>query len=273
MIPSKWVRLALAVLFATVAASAVAGATQAVGRAATGARAATAAKDEIIVSAAVSLKDALDEISGLYQRSDPGLTVRLNLGGSGTLLRQIEQGAPVDVFISASPEEMNALASKGLLLPGARRDLVMNRLVLIVPLGKSLVESFQDLEKPGVKHIAIGEPQTVPAGKYAQQVLTHFGIYDRLKPKFVYGKDVRQVLAYVETGNVDAGIVYATDALSSHRVNTVATAPDASHSPVVYPVALLDGSKNPATAREFEMFLFGTSARAIFQKYGFVPVM
>lgn len=271
MIPSKWARLALTVLLAA-GVSAVPSATRAVGLARTGTRAASVAKDEIIVSAAVSLKDALDEISRLYQRSNPDVTVRLNLGGSGTLLRQIEQGAPVDVFISASPEEMNALASKGLLLAGTRHDLVMNRVVLIVPLGKSLVGGFQDLEKPEVKHIAIGEPQTVPAGKYAQQVLTHFGIYDRLRPKFVFGKDVRQVLTYVETGNVDAGIVYATDALTSHQARTVATAPDSSHSPVVYPVAIMLGSKNSAAARGFERFLFDPSARAIFQKYGFAPV-
>lgn len=271
MIPSKWARLAVIGLFA-VAVSAVA-AEGPSGQARRGARTASAAKGEVIVSAAVSLKDALDEISGLYERNNPGINVRLNLGGSGTLLRQIEQGAPVDLFISASPEEINALESKGFLLAGTRRDLLMNRVVLIVPLGKSFVTSFQDLEKPEVKHIAIGEPQTVPAGKYAEQVLTHFGMYDRLKPKFVFGKDVRQVLTYVETGNVDAGIVYATDARSSHQVRTLATAPDDFHSPVVYPMAIMLGSKNSTAASEFEMFLLDPLARAIFQKYGFSPVI
>jgi len=231
-----------------------------------------AAANEITVSAAISLKDALDEISALYQKSKPGVTVRLNLGGSGTLHRQVEQGAPVDVFISASPEEINALASHGLLLAGTRHDLLRNRVVLVVPIGKSPVMSFQDLASPGVKEIAIGEPQTVPAGKYAQQVLTHLGLYDRLKAKLVFSKDVRQVLTYVETGNVDAGIVYETDALTSRKVRVVATAPDGSHSPVIYPVAIMKTSKNPAAARDFESFLVGPPARAIFQKYGFASL-
>jgi molybdate transport system substrate-binding protein len=228
------------------------------------------ATEEITVSGAVSLKDALDEISKLYKQQKPGVDLRFNLGGSGTLLRQIEQGAPVDVFISASPDEMNELASKGLLLDGTRRDLVNNRVVLIVPAGKSAVATFADLAKPEVKQIAIGEPQTVPAGKYAQQVLTHLALYEKLKPKFVFGKDVRGVLTYVATGNVDAGIVYATDARVSDKVKVVQTAPDDWHSPVLYPVAVLKDSAHAVAAKDFESFLSSPQARAAFEKYGFV---
>ncbi|MGB0001640.1 MAG: molybdate ABC transporter substrate-binding protein [Candidatus Acidiferrales bacterium] len=230
-----------------------------------------APSNEITVSAAISLKDALDEISHLYTSERPGAELHFNLGGSGALQRQIEQGAPVDIFFSASPKEMDSLQSQGLLLTDTRRNLVRNSVVLIVPAGSTGVSSFQDLTKAEVKTVAIGEPQTVPAGKYAQEVLTHFGIYDKLKPKLVLAKDVRQVLTYVETGNADAGIVYATDAKISKKVTVVATAPEDSHSPVVYPAAVIKNSKNPAGAKMLLEFLGGEKARAVFQKYGFIP--
>ena len=229
-----------------------------------------ASADEITVSAAISLKDALDDISHLYASEHPGAEVHFNLAGSGTLQRQIEQGAPVDIFISASPKEMDSLQSQGLLVPDTRRDLVKNSVVLIVPVGNAGVSSFQDLTKPAVKTIAVGEPQTVPAGKYAQEVLTHLGICDQLKPKLVLAKDVRQVLTYVETGNADAGIVYATDAKISKKVTVVATASEDSHSKVVYPAAVIKNSKNPARAKAFLEFLASKKARTVFQKYGFI---
>jgi molybdate transport system substrate-binding protein len=196
--------------------------------------------------------------------------VRFNLGGSGTLQRQIEQGAPVDLFISASPDEMDQLDAKGLLLPGTRENVARNRIVLIVPAGSTAIANFQNLAQPQVKLIAIGEPQTVPAGKYAQEVLTHLGMYGQLKSKFVLAKDVRQVLTYVATGNADAGIVYATDAQISQKVKVVATAPPESHSPVIYPIAIIKASGNPAGAKEFEAFLEEPRAQGVFQKYGFL---
>jgi len=227
--------------------------------------------DEVTVSAAISLKDALDEISHLYSTQHPGAELHFNLGGSGTLQRQIEQGAPVDIFISASPKEMDSLQSQGLLLPNTRKNLARNSVVLIVPAGSTSISSFQDLTKAAVKTVAVGEPQTVPAGKYAHEVLTHFGIYDQLKQKLVLAKDVRQVLTYVETGNADAGIVYATDAKISKKVIVVATAPEDSHSPVVYPAAVIKNSKNAAAAKTFLDFLASEKARTVFQKYGFIP--
>ena len=230
-----------------------------------------AAGDEITVSAAISLKDVLDEISGLYRADNPEVTIHFNLGASGTLQRQIEEGAPVDLFISASSNQMDSLASHTLILTDTRKDLVKGSIVLIAPEGRASITGFQDLVRPEVKVIAIGDPQTVPAGKYAQEVLTHFGLYDKLKPKFVLAKDVRQVLTYVETGNADAGIVYLTDARTSSRVSVITTAPEDSHSPVVYPVAIIAGSKNVAAAKAFEEFLLGPKASAVFKKYGFVP--
>jgi molybdate transport system substrate-binding protein len=227
--------------------------------------------DEVTVSAAISLKDALDEISHLYSTEHPSAELHFNLGGSGTLQRQIEQGAPVDIFISASPKEMDSLQSRGLLLPDTRKNLARNSVVLIVPAGSTSISSFQDLTTASVKTVAVGEPQTVPAGKYAQEILTHFGIYDQLKPKLVLAKDVRQVLTYVETGNADAGILYATDAKISKKVTVIATAPEDSYSPVVYPAAVIKNSKNAAAAKAFLDFLASEKARTVFQKYGFIP--
>ena len=226
---------------------------------------------DLTVSAAISLKDALEEIAQLYHAKKPETAIHFNVGASGTLQRQVEQGAPVDIYISASPDQMDSLESKGLLLSGSREDLVKNTVVLIAPKGKTEISGFQDLAGPEVKFIAVGEPQTVPAGKYAQQILTHFGIYEKLKPKLVLSKDVRQVLTYVATGNVDAGIVYATDARSASQVTVVGTAPEDSHSPVIYPVAVIKSSKNAQAAMNFVDFLLGLEARAVFQKYGFIP--
>jgi molybdate transport system substrate-binding protein len=225
---------------------------------------------DLTVSAAISLKDALDAIKQAYALRVPGTALAMNYGASGTLQLQIEQGAPVDVYISAAPKQMDELASKGMLLEGSRRDLLRNGIVLIVPKESTLaITTFQDLLKPDVKKVALGQPVVVPAGKYAQEVLTHFGIYHPVSAKAVLAKDVRQVLTYVETGDVDAGIVYTTDALSSSNVKIVARAPTDSHEPVIYPVAVIKTTKAPAAAKAFEDFLSGPQARAIFEKRGF----
>ena len=228
---------------------------------------------ELTVSAAISLKDSLDEIAQMYHTEMADTVIHFNYGASGTLQRQVEEGAPVDIFVSASPSQMDALESKGLVLAGTRKDLAKNSIVLIVPKGKIGISSFADLAGSDAKIIAVGEPQTVPAGKYAQEVLTHLGLYDQLKPKFVLAKDVRQVLTYVATGNADAGIVYATDAKTSDKVSVIATATEDSHSPVIYPVAVLKNSQNAQAAKNFVEFLLGAKARGIFQKYGFLPAV
>jgi molybdate transport system substrate-binding protein len=164
---------------------------------------------------------------------------------------------------------MDSLDSQGLLLPGTRKNLAKNNVVLIVPAGALQISGFSDLVTSAVKWIAIGEPQTVPAGRYAQEVLTHLKLYDQLKPKLVLAKDVRQVLTYVETGNADAGIVYTTDAKISKKVSVVATAPEDSHSPVLYPGAVLKNSAHPAVAKTFLDFLAGDKARGVFENFGF----
>jgi len=228
------------------------------------------ARTELTVSAAISLKDALDETKEIYTKDHPDVAIAINYGASGTLQLQIEQGAPVDVFLSAAPKQMDALETKGLLLPGTRKDLLQNEVVLVAPKDSKLgLKSFQDLTRADVKKVALGEPTTVPAGQYAKETLTSLGIYDAVNAKAVLAKDVRQVLTYVETGNVDAGIVYATDAASSSKATVVATAPAKSHAPVIYPGAVIKASKNPVAAKAFLDFLAGPRGAAVFQKYGF----
>ncbi|HXO88108.1 MAG TPA: molybdate ABC transporter substrate-binding protein [Candidatus Acidoferrales bacterium] len=227
-------------------------------------------KANLTVSAAISLKDALDDAKLIYTKDHPNVTVAVNYGASGTLQLQIEQGAPVDIFFSAASKQMDVLEMKGLLLAGTRKDVLLNEVVLIVPKDSKLgLTSFKDLTRADVKRVALGEPLSVPAGQYAKETLTSLGIYDAVNAKAVLGKDVRQVLTYVETGNVDAGIVYATDAISSEKVALVATAPSKSHSLVIYPAAVIKDTKNPAAAQAFLDFLAGPRGTAVFEKYGF----
>ncbi len=222
----------------------------------------------LTVSAAISLKDALTQVEAAYSASHRGVRFGNNLGGSGTLAMQIEQGAPVDVFLSAAEGPMNRLQAKGLLVNGTRRDLLRNTLVLIAPLDSPLT-GFAGLTANSVRILALGDPASVPAGRYGKQTLASLHLLDRVQSKIVLTKDVRQVLAYVETGNADAGLVYATDARISNRVRVVATAPDAAHDPIVYPVAVIQGSREQAQAREFAAYLAGPEASAIFKKNGF----
>ncbi|MGB3513741.1 MAG: molybdate ABC transporter substrate-binding protein [Microcoleaceae cyanobacterium] len=227
----------------------------------------------LTVSAAASLKDAMEEIKPIYEQQNPNISLTLNLASSGSLRQQIEQGAPVDLFISASPYHINMLQKKGLIVEETSRDLLKNQMVLIVPTeNTAAVKTFQDLTKDTIKNISIGEPESVPAGKYGKEVLTYLGIYETLEPKIVFAKNVRQVLNYVATGNVDAGIVYRTDTNASDAVKIVANAPDNSHTPVIYPIAVIKDSKNIEAAKKLEDFMFTSEAKAVFEKYGFITV-
>ena len=221
----------------------------------------------LTVSAAASLQNPLQDLSALWSQDHAGLPLVFNFGGSGALAQQIEQGAPVDVFLAAGAKPMNRVAA--LVLPDTRRDLLSNDLVLIAPRERPRVGSFRDLANPQVVLFALGDPASVPAGDYGKQTLTALGLWETVNPKLVLAKDVRQVLAYVETGNADAGLVYATDARNSPGVRVVETAPAATHEPIVYPVAALKDSHNPAAARAFLDFLASPPARAIFQRHGF----
>ena len=222
----------------------------------------------LTISAAASLQDALAEVESAFQAGHATVDFRNNFGSSGTLAREIEQGAPVDVFLSAASKPMNDLEAKGLIAGGTRQNLLRNSLVLIAPLDSKL-QGFAGLGDGATRLIAVGDPASVPAGQYAQQTLTALRLNDQIKGKLVLGKDVRQVLTYVETGNADAGLVYATDAQTSGRVRAVAVAPESSHDPIVYPAAVVKTSGNQESASRFVEFLDSPEARAIFTKRGF----
>lgn len=229
---------------------------------------------QLTISAAASLKDAMEKIEPLYQQEHPSTEIIYNFASSGSLQRQIEQGAPVDVFISAATSKMDNLEKQGLLLTETRQDLLKNQMVLIVPKNQNKnhlkLDNFYDLISKEITIIALGEPNSVPAGKYAQEILTSFKIADKVNSKAVYAKDVRQVLHYVATANVDAGIVYRTDARISNQVKIVATALETSHSLITYPIAVIKNTSDKEAAIEFTEFLTRPQAQAIFHDYGFI---
>jgi molybdate transport system substrate-binding protein len=226
------------------------------------------AQTKLTISAASSLKDAIVDAETTYRQSGAIIAFANNFGSSGTLAAQIDQGAPVDVFLSAAAMPLDDLESKGLIVTGTRRNLLRNTLVLIAPLDSRL-RDFQGLADGSIRLIALGDPASVPAGQYGKQTLLSFHLWEQLRAKFVLGKDVRQVLTYVETGNADAGLVYATDAQASGKVRVVATAPESTHDLIEYPVAVIKGSRNEEASRRFVEFLRGTTAQAIFVKHGF----
>jgi molybdate transport system substrate-binding protein len=229
-----------------------------------------AQKTEINISAAASLTDAIKEINSLYMQENSGIKITANFGGSGTLQKQIESGAPTDVFISSAASQMDALQKGKLIIDDTRKNLLFNKVVLIVPAGNPLgITDFKGLTSDKVTKIAIGDPKSVPAGTYGQQVFDRFAISDVLKSKLVLAGDVRQVLTYVESGNVEAGVVYLTDARTSSRVSIAANAPDDINAKIVYPVAVIKASMSADAARAYEKYLFGSRARAVFEKYGF----
>jgi molybdate transport system substrate-binding protein len=222
----------------------------------------------LTISAAASLKDALADTEASYRSKHASVDFSNNFGSSGTLAAQIDQGAPVDVFLSAAAKPMDEMEAKGLIVAGTRCNLLRNTLVLIAPLDSQL-KDFRGLADNSIRLIALGDPSSVPAGQYGQQTLVSLHLRDVLKSKFVLAKDVRQVLTYVETGNADAGFVYATDAQTSAKVRVVATAPESTHEPIIYPAAVVKGSHSEDAARQFVEYLRSSVAQAIFVKHGF----
>lgn len=224
----------------------------------------------LLIAAAASLQTVLQDIMPLYVQAHPGQTITYHFAASGALQQQIEQGAPGDVLIAAAAKQMDALQAKNLLAAGTRQDLLTNQLVLITPKAAAVaLTEFQQLVKPEVQRIAIGEPRTVPAGQYATEVLQNLGILPQVAAKFLLQNTVKAVLAAVETGNVDAGIVYITDAQRSAQVTVVATAEAKLHKPIRYPIAVLQSSQFPNAARQYVEFLQSAPAQALFKQYGF----
>lgn len=233
---------------------------------------------KLLVAAAASLQKSLQEITPLYHQAYPQQKITYNFAASGALAQQITQGAPVDVFISAATQQMQDLAAKELLLADSSTNLLTNQLVLITPKSNAIsnsissplaLQDFTDLTKPEVKRIAIGQPLTVPAGKYALEVLKSLGILPQVESKFILGNSVQSVLGAVRTGDVEAGIVYLTDAKSTDQVTIVAIALPSLHTPIRYPAAVIKSSKFPVQAKQYIEFLQTQPVKAIFQRYGF----
>ena len=220
---------------------------------------------EITVSGAASLKEALKEVGQLYQKGHPQTQVNFNFGSSGTLQKQIEQGAPVDVFVAASQQNFKALLQRNLADKHANFVFARGELVLIAPRDSDL-RSLSDVKT--ARNFAIGGPG-VPAGNYARAALKWYGLDNFVAPKLVYGIDVRGVLHLVASGNADAGLVYRTDALISRDVKIVSALSPKSHAPILYPMTLLTGAPNAVEGRDFVKFCKGAAVKRILRKYGF----
>lgn len=229
---------------------------------------------DVSVSAAVSLKEAMTEVARQYERGT-SKHVQLNFGATGQLLAQIREGAPIDVFIAASDEQIDQAGKAGLIDPATRVVVASNRLVLIVPASATgSPHAFTDLASPNVKRLAIGQPRIVPAGQYAMQVLKKLDLETSLKERLIFGSSVRQVLDYVERGEVDAGIVYATDAqlAGEAKVRVVAVADEKWHDPIRYVAAVVRATKHFAAADQFARYLRADAAQSLLAKRGFAPV-
>jgi molybdate transport system substrate-binding protein len=230
----------------------------------------SARADEILVSAAASLTDVLKEITTAYQ-SKSRHKVNFTFGPSSTLSRQIEEGAPADMFFSADLAQMDNLEKNGRLEPGTRKNLLSNQLVIIVPAdSKLLIASPKDLLKSEVKRIALAEPSSVPVGIYGSKYLEGEGLWDKVKPKIVPVLDVRATLASVESGNVEAGFVYKTDAAVSKKVKVAYEVPIDRGPKITYPVAIIKESRKKEAARDFLNFILSPTGRDSFRKFGFV---
>ncbi len=226
-------------------------------------------QNELSVFAAISLTDALTEIGEAFAAENE-VKVYYNFAASTTLQRQLEKGASGDVFISASPRQVVALETHGLLEAESRQDLLTNRLVLVCnKTAEIAVETLTHLTVPEISRIAIGHPDIVPAGTYAKEALTHFGLWDTLHPKLIFGTDVRATLAYVTAGNVDMAIVYKTDTTLTNRINVLYQLPPEAYTPIIYPAVIMKDSSQKQLARRFIIYLQSMRSGEIFEKHGF----
>jgi molybdate transport system substrate-binding protein len=225
---------------------------------------------DVLVFGAVSLNEALRDIATDYQKGS-GDKIVLNLGASSTLARQIEEGAPADVFFSADEARMDALEKKGLIVAETRTNRLSNLLVIIVSReGGIAISSPSDLGSERIAHIALGDPTMVPAGVYAKDYLEKLKLWAAVKGKVVPTENVRGALAAVESGNVEAGIVYRTDASISRKVKAAYEVPAQEGPQIRYPVAVVKGSRNLEGARKFVEYLGSAGAARVYKKYGFI---
>ena len=234
---------------------------------------AVARAQEMTFSVAISMKEAVEALGKQFMQSHPGVTLRYNFGSSGELQKQIEAGAPVDVFISAAQRQMDELEQKGLITATSRRVFARNVLTVIKPAGSALdISKPADLASPKVQRIAIGNPKTVPVGQYTEESLKSLGLWDQLQPKLVLAENVRQSLDYVARGEVEAGFVYTTDAAvrPGQVVEAFRPAED-TYRPVTYPAAVIKASKQPALAQAFIDLLVSRDGQGVLSRLGFQP--
>ena len=235
--------------------------------------AADAEKTELIVFAAASMTETLNQIKELYEAENPDVTLVYNFDSSGTLKTQIQEGADCDVFISAAPKQMNQLEELGLIDDASRVDLLENKVALVVPEGNPAgIGSFEDLGTDKLSLIALGNAD-VPVGQYSEEILTYMGLWDSLnaEKKITFGTNVKDVVSQVKEGAVDCGIVYGTDAAAA-GLDIVGFPPEGSHSPVIYPAAILANTELAEQAERFMTFLQDLTAKGVFEAAGFTVV-
>ncbi len=226
---------------------------------------------QIAVSAAASLTEAFYEIEKEFEADNPMIDVTLNMAGSGTLRMQIEAGAPIDVFASASQKHMNLLDEKKLIDEETREDFAANTVVLITPIASELdINNPEDLTKPEVKTISIGNPETAPVGKYTIESLTESGIWPEIQSKNIPAENVKQILVYVERNDVDAGFVYKTDAMTAEENSIKIAATIPSVTAISYPIAVLSTSEHKNESQKFIDFTTSEEGRTILESYGFI---
>ena len=224
---------------------------------------------QVMVFAAASLTDSLKQIAADYEKSS-GDKIVFNFAASGVLARQIEAGAPADIFFSADETQMDKLTAKGFVVPESRHDLLGNSLVIVTAPNNATIHSPADLTNTAIQRIALGDPKTVPAGTYAKAYLEKMGYWLAIESRIVPCENVRAVLAVVESGNVDAGIVYKTDAAISEKVKVAYQIPPADGPKITYPVALLKDAPQAAAAGKFLSYLNSDATATAFTKAGFV---
>lgn len=221
---------------------------------------------EMTVSAAASLTNAFTEIKGMFEKKHAGLQVNVNYAASNPLLKQIQEGAPVDVFASADQATMDKAVAAKVVEPATRKNFALNDLVLIVPAGSKKPAKLEDLK--ALKRIAIGNPESVPVGRYTKDSLTNAKLWEAVQPQLIMGNSVRQVLDYVARGEVDAGFVYRTDAKQlADKVDVVMIVEG--HDPVSYPIAVVNTGKDAKMGQEFINFVISPEGQAVLAKYGF----
>ncbi len=232
---------------------------------------AAACAQELTLSVAISMKEAMEEVGRRFAQSRSGVRLHFNFGGSGELQKQIEAGAPVDVFVSAADRQVDELDRKGLILRESRRTFARNALVAVVPTDTRLtIARAADLAQSQIQRIAIGNPKTVPAGQYAEESLRTLGLWEALRGKLVFGENVRQVLEYVARGEVDTGFVYVTDVTARPgAVREAFRPPQSSYAAVTCPAAVVAGSRYPALGEAFISLLLGPDGQAILARLGF----